>query len=60
LDTGFAGLLSFFLSDADGNPWPKAPRQMNANDIAEYIDARLGPMFDTSSPAKCSMLRFSF
>jgi hypothetical protein len=46
VDAGFDGSnLYFYLFDADGQPWPKVPRQMSVPDIIEYIDARLGPVF---------------
>jgi hypothetical protein len=45
-DAGFSGSSPFFiLYDADGQPWKKMPAEMNAQDIIEYIDNRLGPMF---------------
>lgn len=46
IDAGFNGSSPFFwLYDSDGELWPKAPHQMNADDIVEYIGARLGPVF---------------
>jgi hypothetical protein len=33
------------VHDDDGTMWPKAPQDMSANDIFEYVDARFGPAF---------------
>jgi hypothetical protein len=46
LEAGFPGSCPFFaLFDADENPWPIAPHEMNATDIIEYVDGCFGPVF---------------
>jgi hypothetical protein len=41
----FADALADFVTDADGNFWPKPPGQMSAADIFEYIEHRFGRLF---------------
>jgi hypothetical protein len=35
----------FTLFDCDGEFWPRAPHEMSAGDIYEYVEHRFGPLF---------------